>query len=54
MPKVIFGIGKKKSNGGNQYYQQDRIYTLGDVSLCLPSNLSTGSYYYYINDTNKD
>lgn len=25
-PKVIAGIGEKKSNGGTQWYQQDRIY----------------------------
>ena len=25
-PKVIGGIGEMKSNGGTQYYQQDRIY----------------------------
>lgn len=25
-PKLIGGIGEKKSNGGTQYYQQDRIY----------------------------
>ena len=25
-PKVIGGIGEKKSNGGTQFYQQDRIY----------------------------
>ena len=25
-PKVIGGIGEKKSNGGTQWYQQDRVY----------------------------
>ena len=25
-PKVIAGIGEKKSNGGTQWYQQDRVY----------------------------
>lgn len=30
-PKVIGGIGEKKSNGGTQYYLQDRIYE-GDVA----------------------
>ena len=25
-PKVLGGIGEKKSNSGTQWYQQDRIY----------------------------
>ena len=29
------GIGEKKSNGGSQWYQQDRIYTTVGVSPCL-------------------
>ena len=35
-PKVIGGIGEKKSNGGTQYYYQDRIYE-GDVANTLAS-----------------
>lgn len=31
MPKVVGGIGEKKSNGGTQYYLQNRIYD-GDVA----------------------
>lgn len=42
----IGGIGEKKSNGGTQYFQQDRVYTMGDVSLCLPAQLPGGSYNY--------
>lgn len=33
-PKCIGGIGEKKSNGGTQWYQQDRIYD-NTVSLCV-------------------
>ena len=33
-PKVIAGIGEKKSNGGTQWYQQDRIYK-GDVAISV-------------------
>lgn len=44
--KVIGGIGEKKSNGASQYYQQDRVYSMGDVSLCLPAQLPNGSYNY--------
>lgn len=29
VPKVVGGIGEKKSNGGRQWYQQDRIYEDG-------------------------
>ena len=32
--KVIGGIGEKKSNGGTQYYFQDRIY-VGDIFVSL-------------------
>ena len=32
--KVIGGIGDKKSNGGTQYYFQDRIYE-GDICVSL-------------------
>lgn len=27
--EVIGGLGEKKSNGGTQWYQQDRVYTMG-------------------------
>ena len=44
-PKVLGGIGEKKSNKGTQYYQQDRVYQ-GDIALAHPANLPIGSYYY--------
>lgn len=43
--KCVGGIGEKKSNGGTQYYQQDRI-SEGDVALALPAELSGLSYNY--------
>ena len=46
MPKVIGGLGEKKSNGGQQYFQQDRVYDIGDVAMALPSALPGGSYRY--------
>lgn len=45
-PKLIGGIGDKKSNGGTQYYQQDRIYSSEGVAMCHPANLPSGSYMY--------
>lgn len=41
-PKVIGGIGAKKSNGGRQWYQQDRVYE-GDVAI----SVTTGFNPYY-------
>ena len=49
-PKLIGGIGEKKSNGGSQYYQQDRIYDSQSIAMCHPANLQTGSYLYQINN----
>ena len=44
--KVVGGLGEMKSNGGTQFYQQDRVYMMGDLALCIPSNLPSGSYKY--------
>lgn len=41
-PRVLGGIGEKKSNGGTQWYQQDRIYD-NNVGL----SLSTTAQPYY-------
>lgn len=41
-PKVIGGIGEKKSNGGTQWYQQDRIY---DDNIAI--SVCTGFNPYY-------
>lgn len=40
------GFGEKKSNGGTQWYQQDRVYKMGDVAMCHPANIPGGSYNY--------
>ncbi len=52
MPHVIGGFGEKKSNGGTQWYQQDRVYGDGDIALCLPANLPGGSYWYALDTEN--
>lgn len=44
--RVVGGVGKKASNGGTQYYQQDRVYIMGDVALALPAQIPGGSYNY--------
>ena len=40
-PEIIGGIGEKTSNGGTQYFYQNRIYTSLSVStavttVCMP------------------
>ena len=47
---VLGGLGEKKSNGGTQYYQQDRVYSMGDVAMCHPSQIPGGSYRYMDNN----
>lgn len=44
--KCVGCLGEKKSNNGTQYYQQERVYQMGEYSLCLPANLPGGSYNY--------
>jgi len=55
-PQVVGGIGEKKSNGGRQYYQQDRIY---DDNVAISLATSFNPYYkignevdnkYYLSD----
>jgi len=41
-PRVIGGIGGKKSNGGRQWYQQDRIY---DNNIAISVTTSYNPYY---------
>lgn len=43
---VIGGFGEMKSNNGTQYFQQDRVYTMGDISPCLPAQIPGGSYNF--------
>lgn len=52
-PYVVGGIGEKKSNKVGQYYQQDSVYLMGDIAMCLPANLPTGSYMYLIREDGK-
>ena len=53
MPRVLGGLGEKKSNGGTQYFQQDRVYSSDGIAMCLPAELPGGSYRYLIEE-NKD
>ena len=46
-PKVLGGIGEKKSNGGTQWYQQNRIYD-DKVATCVTTSQSP---YYAIQES---
>ena len=48
VPKVIGGVGEKKSNGGRQYYQQDRIYDANKVAISVTTAFNP---YYATNNT---
>lgn len=50
LARVVGGLARKKSNGGTQFYQQDRVYA-GDIALALAANPSGGAYKYLIKDT---
>lgn len=50
VPKVLGGIGEKKSNGGTQWYNQDRIY---DDNIS-PAIATTAHPYHAITKTSKD
>ena len=41
-PYVVGSIGEKKSNGGTQWFQQDRIY---DGSIAIAVTTSFNPYY---------
>lgn len=49
-PKIVGGIGEKKSNNGRQFFQQDRVYSSDGVAMCHPSQLTGGSYKCLVND----
>lgn len=42
-PKVLAGIGEKKSNNGTQWYQQDRIY---DNNVAISVTTSFNPWYF--------
>lgn len=47
--KVVGGLGEKKSNGGTQFYQQDRVY-YGDIQPAQPAQLPGGSYNFLLEE----
>lgn len=49
-PELVGGIGEKKSNGGTQWFQQDRVYSADGVAMAHCANMSGGSYNYYVGE----
>ncbi len=43
--KLIGGIGEKKSNGGTQYYEQNRIYDSEELATAIPAESSFHPWY---------
>lgn len=39
---LVGGVGEKKSNGGTQYFQQDRIYSRFGSSPAINASLRNG------------
>ena len=36
--RLVGGLGKKQSNGGTQYYMQDRIYDSNAIAVAIPTS----------------
>ena len=49
-PVLVGGYGEKKSNGGTQWYQQDRNYSADTVAMAHCASIPQGSYHYYVGD----
>lgn len=50
-PILLGGFGTKNSNGGKQYYQQDRVYSSKTNSMAVVHSLD--SYMYLVLDNDK-
>lgn len=47
--RCVGGVGEKRSNGGQQWYQQDRVYQ-GDIALAHPASIPGGSYHHVVEE----
>ena len=45
-PECVGGFGEQKSNGGKQFYQQERIYDGEKIATSLSADLPGGANYY--------
>ena len=49
-PTLVGGFGEMKSNGGTQYYQQDRVYDSESIAMSHCASIPSGSYNYLVYD----
>ena len=52
-PILLGGFGDMKSNGGKQYYQQDRVYSSKTNSMAVVHSLDSYMYLVFENDNFK-
>lgn len=52
-PILLGGFGDMKSNGGKQYYQQDRVYSSKTNSMAVVHSLDSYMYLVFENDNKK-
>lgn len=43
---VIGGLSNKKCNNNTQFYQQHRVYTMGEIAPCIMAQIPCGSYNF--------
>ena len=53
-PRVLCGFGKKNSNGGTQYFQQDRVYSSDGLAVAHPASIPGGSYRYMFEEKSQE
>lgn len=51
-PKVVGGVGEKKSNGGTQFYMQDRIYD-GEIATTTTTTHEQFQPNYLVEQNNE-
>lgn len=47
-PALLGGLGERKSNGGTQFYQQDRVFSSEVVAPAHPAQIPGGSYKFAV------
>lgn len=53
-PPLIGGVGEMKSNGGTQYFQQDRVYDSRYLAMAHPAGIPGGSYRYLVEEKDEN
>ncbi|MBR6403807.1 MAG: hypothetical protein IKS48_10530 [Eubacterium sp.] len=53
-PELLGGLGEKVSNGGTQYYNQDRVYNSLSIAVAISTIMSFQPWYMVKEDGNRD